>query len=522
MVMPFREQSLSRQTINSNRPGFEEAYPALVPGRLFIQFNQYTMFVRFLPCLLFLFSTNSRLYAQKHDYFSVFGYGSPYYDHGQLIQVGGATIDFNASPAKVFVDQKKIDMSAYCGICSDSSGMLQFYTNGISIRNRTHETMENGNKINPGEIWDEWHTQYYPGAMGAMAIPAPGLPNNYYLFHLATYFDTVGPVSLPLAPTYYSLIDMNFNGGLGKVVSKNNILTSEHTIGIALVKHGNGRDWWFLTGVHNTNRHLLWLIDPTGIHGPFEQDLGPGFPTKEGMCNLTFSPDGSLFIRNDCRNGMRIYDFDRCSGLLSNLRIIPGPPDFRGLVTFSPSSRRLYVSSYDAIAAMDLQNTDPASTWDTLTYYDGYASPTLPYSTGFWFAQIEPDGQIWWGTTNSTVSMHVVHHPDLPGLAADIEQHGIELPRYNDGTVCRFPNYRLGALTGSPCDTLHMKGPRPPGFQDYPYTAREQDFEGYRILSPIPGKAGNTREYPDDFMQWSIKRDIEKATARIKGIEQKH
>jgi hypothetical protein len=472
-----------------------------------------------LPGLLLLFIASSRITAQKHDYFSVFGYGSPYYSkYG-----GGATIDFNASPAKIFADQKKIDMSAYCGICSDSSGMLQFYTNGISIRNRTHEIMENGDKINPGEIWNEWQTQYYPGAAGAMAIPAPGLPNHYYLFHIATYYAQGDPINTyPLAPTYYTLIDMNTNGGLGTVVSKNNVLTQEHTIGIALVKHGNGRDWWFLTGVQNSPRHLLWLIDPSGVHGPFEQDMGPAFPTIEGLCGLTFSPDGALFIRNDCRNGMRIYDFDRCSGLLSNLRIIPGPPDFRGLVTFSPSSRRLYVSSYDAIASMDLQNPDPASTWDTLTYYDGYSSLSLPYSTGFWIAQIEPDGQIWWGTTNGTLYMHIVHHPDLPGLAADIEQHGIELPRINDGTVCRFPNYRLGALTGSPCDTLHMKGPRPAGFQDYPYTVREQDFEGYRILSPIPGKTGKTGPHPDDLMQWSIKRDIEKAAARMKEKEQKH
>lgn len=35
-----------------------------------------------------------------------------------------------------------------------------------------------------------------------------------------------------------------------------------------------------------------------------------------------------------------------------------------------------------------------------------------------------------------------------------VEQHGITLPTYNASSLPNFPNYRLGPLEGSPCDTL--------------------------------------------------------------------
>jgi PKD repeat protein len=37
-----------------------------------------------------------------------------------------------------------------------------------------------------------------------------------------------------------------------------------------------------------------------------------------------------------------------------------------------------------------------------------------------------------------------------------VEQHGITLPTYNAASLPNFPNYRLGPLDGSPCDTLGL------------------------------------------------------------------
>lgn len=382
--------------------------------------------------------------------------------------------------------------------------------------------MMNGDTINPGEIWQEYN-DYYLGAAGARTIPAPGMPNHYYLFHVATYYDTDGPVILPLSPLYYSLIDMNANNGKGKVIRKNKVLSDKSLTDMALVKHGNGRDWWLTVGVYNEPTQLVWLIDPAGIHGPFEQNIGPAFPELEGLCNSLFSPDGATYIRDDCTNGMRIFDFDRCSGQFSNLRMINLPPGLNGGVYFSPNGRYLYVNSFDYIGSMDLQKPDPATSWDTLAYFDGFASPYLPFSTGFFVGQIEPDNKIWWATTNGTQHLHIMHRPNFPGLSADFEQHGIVLPKTNDGTMCRFPNYRLGRLLNSPCDTLSNPAP-PPGFQDYPYLPKDQDITGYKTLSPVKGEppaldAEELRMRKEGFLEWSMKESIRKAQANRNKTE---
>jgi hypothetical protein len=50
--------------------------------------------------------------------------------------------------------------------------------------------------------------------------------------------------------------------------------------------------------------------------------------------------------------------------------------------------------------------------------------------------------------------MHVIHHPNQECPDCFIEQHGIELPTYNTYSIPNQPNYRLGPIDGSPCDTL--------------------------------------------------------------------
>ena len=57
------------------------------------------------------------------------------------------------------------------------------------------------------------------------------------------------------------------------------------------------------------------------------------------------------------------------------------------------------------------------------------------------------------GTVNT---LHVIHSPDLPGSDCRFEQHGVQLPTLNNTTLPNFPNYRLGPLDGSPCDTLGL------------------------------------------------------------------
>ena len=43
---------------------------------------------------------------------------------------------------------------------------------------------------------------------------------------------------------------------------------------------------------------------------------------------------------------------------------------------------------------------------------------------------------------------------DQPGLACNLEQHGVELERWYSNSLPNHPNYHLGPIDGSVCDSL--------------------------------------------------------------------
>lgn len=69
-------------------------------------------------------------------------------------------------------------------------------------------------------------------------------------------------------------------------------------------------------------------------------------------------------------------------------------------------------------------------------------------------AQVAPDGKIYISTGNSTFHLHVINLPDDAGFACDLVQHGVELPAYYFNGLPNHPNYHLGPMDGTVCDSL--------------------------------------------------------------------
>ena len=427
--------------------------------------------VFFLCCFI------STTYAQKHDYFFPIGYDN---NASPSSDFGGVTIDFNHRPAKIYTQKKKINMDGYCASCSDSTGQWLFYSNGIEVHTRQHQIMHNGDSINyaDGEIWNLYKTIGYPSMDGSL-VPFPGRPNQYLMLHQAITFDYVNELILG-SPFYYSRIDMNASGGLGSVVAPNQVIRTGNLTDYVVTKHGNGRDWWVIIAERSQPKHYVYLVDSTGVHLYNEQDYGPSFPVEEANFFFNISPDGNTYVRVDYVNGLRIYDFDRCSGTLSNLRIFPFYGQFNEgtaitNVEFSPDSRLLYLNSFSTVMQIDMSAPEPYTTLDTIAQYDGFATPQ-PFATRFMRSALKPDGKIYYSHTNSTLAMHVIHRPNSFGLSSDVEQHGLHTLKYYFLTMCRTPNYRLGKWEGSPCDSIQLHHP-PEGFSNTLYNDRNSNVE---------------------------------------------
>ncbi len=433
------------------------------------------------------------MYGQKHDYTWVYGYLN---NPDTSSKVGGAIVDFKQRPPLHYKENRELNFDLFCAACSDSTGNLLFYSNGIRIHNYLNQLIENGDTINPGSIWQSNQNFGYPSVYGGFALPAPGKQNCYYFFHLPFYFDNGQIIESPL---YYSFIDMNANNGEGKVMAKNQVLLQADLTHPRAVKHANGRDWWVLTAQGSEPLYYLFLISPEGVQGPMTQILGDPFPNVEARGISTFSPDGTFFARCDANNGLYLMDFNRCTGELSNLRIFPfdQTTGFRfGAVAFSPDGRFIYLSGNEKIVQLDLQapNLDYSAV-DTVQMYDNFADSGPPFLTRFLYPQIGPDDKIYYTTTGTTPRLHVINRPNLPGLACDVENHGVQLPRINGRTTCFFPNYRLGEWEGSPCDTINGQRPND-GFVKTSYEAfleRQAKTSAHKLP---PNPIGQSKQIP--------------------------
>jgi hypothetical protein len=354
----------------------------------------------------------------------------------------------------------------------------------------------NGDGLNLGWVDEVWgpslQTEGYQAWQGIIALPDISNPNRYYLVH--SFMDSIPGLPPPVLycdKTLTTYLDMSANNGNGNVIYKNQpIIADDIGQQITAVRHGNGKDWWILVQKCNTNCFYRVLLTDTGFQVMPDLTCG-GQPVGDtDLASVTFSPDGSKFAQFAVFGGLNIYDFDRCTGELSNPIYYPLNTGDSGLygtgVAISPNNRFLYVSATVVLLQFDLWADDIAASADTVGIYDGYRNPFGSY---FVTEQPGPDGKIYIACGNGEFDYHVINNPDSAGVACNFAQHAISLPTPSGG-VPNFPNYRLGALTGSACDTIS-------GLDEVARAAKEQ------ILNVFPNPAADYTVIDYGYLDWN-------------------
>jgi hypothetical protein len=397
-------------------------------------------------------------FSQLHDNTWILGYpgNGSIYGHSILtFTEGSLQIDSNSL-------MNDIDFPQNNSAFSNEQGDLFVFFNGLDIRNKLFVNMENGDDMHE-EI--DFFTGYYLSSNfithGSVFLPYPGHKDSIILLYESTSLllnDNGWVNDIVSYDVTAAIISTTANGGLGKVIArKNPVLTGDTLMedGLKAVKHANGRDWWVLKPQWNSKEYYRIIIDPAGAHnlGIASVDL----PILNGGGCSTFSPDGSKYViynAIDVNRGsyLDIFDFDRCTGYLSKQIQIHGT-GVSGGVCISPNSRYLYHNKSDTAFQYDLHATDIPASRKVVAVNDGF---TDPFPVRFYMMQLAPDGRIYSSATSGARYLHVIHRPDEAGTACGYEQRGIRLYKYNDFSVPNFPNYRLGPLDGSPCDTLGL------------------------------------------------------------------
>lgn len=376
-------------------------------------------------------------------------------------------IDFNQGFADTFTVYRPMSIFITDASICDTTGQLLFYTNGVYIANRNHDTILNCNNFNPGYSTDFYDEQGLGHTQAAMAIPKPASATDYFIFHTSAenlvYRNIAGTYPIHLSCSEVNMTADNGLGGLNE--NFKNVHVVEDTIykgRITGCKHANGRDWWVVVKEMTSNRYYKILITPDGVSSPIGQSIGPNGYYGNIFGMATFSPDGSKYVHLDMNDTLSYMQFDRCTGEFYNQVTIAVPDSPVTLSAtlgcqFSPNSRFLYVNSYRRL-------------WQFDTWADSIQSSMLLIDTTNNFEdkfiqQLAPDGKIYISTFNSNGQhpfLNVINNPDSIGIGCNFEIAGLPLPLTDTNSgIPNFPNYDLGALLGSPCDTLFNSSETP-------------------------------------------------------------
>ena len=178
---------------------------------------------------------------------------------------------------------------------------------------------------------------------------------------------------------------------------------------------------------------------------------------------------------------LELYDFDRCTGQLSNLQTIytENPQlflrNFWG-ACFSPNDSLLYITSIPQLSTdtsrlyqFDLTATNIAASGDTLWQ--------TQFNETMGFLKLAPDGKIYLATNyyqyypyqdtmynNTNMYLSTINSPNSLGSACDLQPYSFYLGgKRTYGGLPNNPDYMLPALAGSACDTLTGIAPSPLG-----------------------------------------------------------
>ena len=396
----------------------------------------------FISIILFFFSTLC-IGQNKQDYVWLNGYNYDTFIEGNE----SFMFDFKegSSPKTV---QGVIPITFFgnnASIC-DKDGNLLFYTNGCHVADANHEIMPNGSGLNDG-IWVEEFMQDtcrdYRGTQDIMILSDPNSEDGNYIIHKTIEIGDPRYRSLR-----YSYVDQNLNFGNGDVTEKNIVIIDDIELMysyLTAVKHSNNEDWWIIQP-DKINSFQTILLDDQDFRNFGRQSSGaPDFQEFSSASGTAkFSPDGNFYAFYNVYDNLLLYDFDRETGILSNLiqlelaRVFP-PNVIFSSVEWSPNSRFLYVAIQDELWQVDTWEEDLE---DGKVLIDTWNGVQDPFPTNFYLMALAPDCRIYMRSTSGTFSIHVINNPNEKGIACDLVQQGVKLP-YPIASMPNFPRFRV-------------------------------------------------------------------------------
>jgi len=391
--------------------------------------------------------------AQKHDYTWLLGYDNGVSSAGDTF--GISRMDFNTSSLnpKIYLDTTLyMDFDGASSCISDKNGKFIFATNNTRIIDASGKTMINGFDIDPQP--SNWAALF---PTSCAILPSFYDSNKYLILHETNISTGMGAAAIPL---FLRVVNTPPNLKYGIAEKKSRIFYNDTVQMSAMcpVRHANGRDWWLVKPSIDRNEMINFLIKDTTISLFNIERIDTAL--YNGYTQACFSSNGKYYAKvtidqDSVGTIIDLLQFDRCSGKFTYLKKYEIPNSALALGgCFSPNSRFLYVSGRYSLYQIDLFSKEKEII--KIDTVDSFIEILGGGFTGYvLFGPMErgPDGRIYNVSGTFRRMINVIDKPNLLGKACIVKKHSIRLSGLQE-TIPNHPNYRLGPIDGSPCDTL--------------------------------------------------------------------
>jgi gliding motility-associated-like protein len=359
----------------------------------------------------------------------------------------GAGLDFNSGQPVALYDGMLYTGSTDRGstAMSDTNGSLLFYSHGLRIWNQNHAIMD---------------PIFMPSSYDVISFPVPGSDHEYYVFSVPNYFP---PGTYDRS--YYAIVDMTLNGGLGGVSEPVKIDAAwDAGQKIAATRHKNKEDIWVIIRKIKDEQYAAFLVTQDSVHSqpvlsPAPEFIDYNVTQLSGQIKVSYDKNylvnsymGGIY-EQDTTDIIEVCIFDNVTGevnYLYSFQLRDASLSHRNFntmgVEFSPDSKYLYLGAYiyntdtGLVYQMDMQYIE-----DSLSFIQ--SKILVGMGKNFSGLQLGRDGKIYITgrhfNKSGTPYLSIIHEPWKHGIDCNFENEGIYLtPREGTGKLTNvLPDY---------------------------------------------------------------------------------
>ena len=308
---------------------------------------------------------------------------------------------------------------------------------------------------------------------------------NYYLIYNYSKFLTTPVGLLTIADDDIIKLKINVSNENGiQFISADTIRYNEFVYpgGNVYNRHANGRDWWILKSGFRRNSFLRGILSPEGLtFEDFKTDADSMY--NNAQIWHAMSSDGTKFF-HFMGNSIRIldvYDFDRCTGELSNLRSFDfsellHPDDFNPF-NLSPDGNTLYFRRGNVETFQGFKNL--VFNINNNEFHEINYSMNTPCLAPN-LKQMVFGHYIYYDNGTFNTFLSVLNEPNEYN-EANLDTFAYVMPTWGYLRVPHnWANHMLGPVDGSSCDTLGLD-------QDYTWLPKVPEVSF--VIYPNPGQS---------------------------------